>query len=44
MIRQLVKIAPQDSRTEVVNEVCGDNPTMIRDPWRSAVLDPAGDG
>lgn len=30
VIRQLVKIAPQDSRTEVVNEVCGDNPTMIQ--------------
>jgi hypothetical protein len=30
VIRQLIKIAPQDSRTEVVNEVCGDNPTMIQ--------------
>ena len=29
-LRQLVKIAPQDSRTEVVNEVCGDNPTLIQ--------------
>ena len=30
VIRQLVKIAPEDSRNEVVSEVCGDNPTMTQ--------------
>lgn len=28
VIKQLVTIAPQDARIEVVNEVCSDNPTM----------------
>ena len=28
VIRQLLKIAPQDARIELVNEVCGDNPTV----------------
>jgi hypothetical protein len=30
VIHQLVKIAPEASRTEIVNEVCGDNPTMTQ--------------
>jgi hypothetical protein len=30
VMKQLVKLAPGDSRAEVVAEVCGDNPSMIQ--------------
>jgi hypothetical protein len=29
-LRQLAKLAPRDSRAEVVQEVCGDNPSIIQ--------------